>query len=161
MYMYIHVHVYIFPDIWHYLCFLSVQEEVEISLKVYDLDLSSDVDHASDLVDVFVISPSISSTTHAFSNTTRYSGDNDIAHIELAYRLTCSADHYGSDCSYCVYINNETGHYSCDADTGEKICLEGYQNPVTDCIECSSAHNCSECTRTSHTCVPYANIHVC
>ena len=125
---------------------------MEIFLTAHDLDQTTDVDLLSDLVDEFVISPNISSTSHTFSDTNSYSGVNDIAHIQLAFRLTCSADHYGPDCSYCVDTNDETGHYSCDTDTGNKVCLEGYQIPMTDCTECAPTPNCSEYTCTVTQC---------
>lgn len=122
-----------------------LQEELEIFLKVYDLDVSDDVDSHSDELDTFIIHPNITLTNTAFSSSVMYSGSNDVASIELAYRLSCSEGYYGTDCSlYCVDTNDETGHYSCNSTTGSKVCLDGYQNTLANCTECIQlAPNCS------------------
>ena len=42
-------------------------------------------------------------------------------------QLYCDNNWYGIDCStYCVPVNQSNiGHYGCDPDTGEKVCLDG------------------------------------
>lgn len=120
---------------------------MEILITVYDLDLTAKIEANSDIVDNIFIVPSISavpSPRDPFSDTMTFSGS--ISHIQVAFRLTCSPDLYGSDCSvYCVDTNDTSGHFSCDPVTGDRICLGGYQNPSTDCIECTQpAHGCSE-----------------
>ena len=53
--------------------------------------------------------------------------------MELGYRVRCLADYYGRNCSkYCRYTNSSEGHYYCD-NYGNKRCLEGWTNPLTNC----------------------------
>lgn len=33
--------------------------------------------------------------------------------------------------------NDSSGHYTCDPVTGDKVCLDGYEDPTTDCREAS------------------------
>ena len=54
----------------------------------------------------------------------------------ISYEVRCQQNYYSTDCStYCVPSDNSMGHYNCDPSNGNKICLPGYQNPVTNCIE--------------------------
>jgi hypothetical protein len=39
--------------------------------------------------------------------------------------------------------NDTSGHYYCNPLTGDKICQDGYQNPLTNCTECKPSLNCS------------------
>ena len=55
------------------------------------------------------------------------------------YTLLISAD-----CSvHCVETDNADGHYDCDHD-GNRVCLDGYRNASSDCIECVPATGCCE-----------------
>lgn len=55
-------------------------------------------------------------------------------------------DLYGEDCSVpCESHDNDTlGHFTCNSD-GEMVCLEGYQNPDSNCTECRPAQGCCMC----------------
>ena len=45
-------------------------------------------------------------------------------------RVYCDANYYGTDCNtYCVARDDAGGHYRCDKDTGNKICLDGWIGP--------------------------------
>ena len=64
-------------------------------------------------------------------------GENSIARI-IIYRLaiTCKIGYTGSNCGVeeCVPRNDETGHFTCDI-SHNRVCLPGYQNPATYCID--------------------------
>ena len=121
-----------------------MQGEVEILLTVFDLDSSSTIDASSDIVDEILIHPDISavSSNESFSATITYNGT--YSDVQLAFRLTCDPPLYGPNCSFCMDSNDTTGHYYCNPLTGDKICQDGYQNPLTNCTECDSALNCGE-----------------
>lgn len=47
-----------------------------------------------------------------------------------------------SDCSrFCVPRNDADGHYKCDHN-GNRVCLEGYRDPTTNCTQCVTATGC-------------------
>ena len=100
---------------------------MKITIVVFDLDGTSYVDDVSDIVANFMINISSKSMSDINTYSSGYST------LQLAYNLTCIPPHYGLDCSTQCW--NNTGHYMCDPVTGDKICLEGYQNPLTDCTE--------------------------
>lgn len=117
---------------------------VEIVFTVYDLDNTVSIGSSSDVVDNIIISPDISavpSPNDSFSDTMTYSGN--FSRLQLAFRLICGPDHYGPDCSHCVDTNDTTGHFFCDPVTG-RVCLDGYQDPLTNCTECAPATSCSK-----------------
>ena len=46
----------------------------------------------------------------------------------ILVRVYCDTDYYGADCNtYCVGRDDSGGHYSCDDNTGNKICLAGWR----------------------------------
>lgn len=52
----------------------------------------------------------------------------------ILVRVYCDANYYGADCNtYCVGRDDSRGHYRCDDNTGNKICLAGWrgQNCLT------------------------------
>lgn len=127
--------------------FSYLQGTVEIVFNVYDLDFTTSIEDSSDLVDNIFIYPSVSATIpSSFSDPMTYSGIFNFSSIELAFNLTCGPDHYGPDCTLCIETNDTTGHYTCDTSTGEKVCLEGYQEPQTNCVntDCSPIKSSSK-----------------
>ncbi len=47
----------------------------------------------------------------------------------------CKEGYFGPDCGIlCTSRNDSTGHFTCDTN-GIKVCLPGYQNPETICVE--------------------------
>ena len=103
---------------------------------MYDLDGTVNIDHSSsDVVDILLISPDITAVAdNSFSYSMSYSGN--FSHVQLAFQLTCGPAQYGTDCSvYCVETNDTTGHFTCDPATGDRLCLEGYSDPLTNCIQ--------------------------
>ena len=64
-------------------------------------------------------------------------GEDEKISLELSYRLSCSQNYYGSDCSQlCIPRNDNTnGHYTCNTTTGGIICREGWQNITTNCTD--------------------------
>ena len=46
----------------------------------------------------------------------------------ILVRVYCDANYYGTDCNtYCVARDDSGGHYTCDKDTGTKICRTGWR----------------------------------
>ena len=120
----------------------------------------------SDLVDKIFISRSLSAVSlqnGSFTQVMTYSGN--YSELDLSFRLTCGEDFYGPECVFCVDTNDTRGHYSCDRSTGERVCLEGYQNSTTNCTECAPAEGCSEfvlsCLSFSVVCLPLSECLVC
>lgn len=111
--------------------------------NIYDVDITADIDSSSDVVDNIFIYPDVEAN-ESFSDSVTFTGNANISQLELAFRLTCGQDYYGPDCTYCIPTNDSTGHYICDAVAGEKVCLEGYQDPDTDCQNCTPSESCSE-----------------
>lgn len=122
------------------------QGMVELLFTVYDLDSSVTIDAESDLVDNIIITPmifAVPAQNDSFTDIMTFSGN--YTELDISFRLTCGEDYYGPECVFCMDTNDTTGHYTCDRSTGEKVCLEGYQNSDTDCTECAPHQHCSEC----------------
>ena len=47
----------------------------------------------------------------------------------------CAPDHYPPGQCFCTPRNNSGGHFTCNTVTGEKICLEGYRDPDSNCVQ--------------------------
>ena len=87
---------------------------------------------------LFAITPSLQMSNSYISQ--QLSFTQNIATISFDYKLGCSLYYYGSDCSvYCSPVNDDTGHYSCDSD-GNKVCLPGYSDPNTNCLNKGSKY---------------------
>ena len=79
-------------------------------------------------------------------------GIHGVASVNASYRLACTNDnYYGNDCSvYCKSQNDEnTGHYSCNETTGQKICLSGYVDPGSNCTCSVNNPNCFNTAATT------------
>ena len=62
--------------------------------------------------------------------------------LYLTIELSCEEHFYGPECvRLCEPRNDESGHYTCD-NSGNLICLEGYQNEASNCTECSLSSGC-------------------
>ncbi len=67
------------------------------------------------------------STSSSFTPYQTYIGDYGNSRIELTFRVHCDPHFYGSHCSqYCVDTDNVGGHYTCDRNNGNRICLPGW-----------------------------------
>lgn len=45
----------------------------------------------------------------------------------------CSANYFGTDCAtYCIPRDDSLGHYTCNSNTGSKICINGWNG--VDCL---------------------------
>ena len=57
--------------------------------------------------------------------------------IDLKWKLVCNENYYGKCDVFCTPRDDDTnGHYTCDPTTGNKVCCEGYKDPVTNCVKC-------------------------
>ena len=72
-----------------------------------------------------------------------FAGNLSRATIGLSFQVTCAVNFFGSDCnSLCEGRDDALGHFTCDPLTGDKICLQGYQNPAVNCTECIPSNGC-------------------
>ena len=51
--------------------------------------------------------------------------------------ILCDENYYPPDlCNVqCIPQDNSFGHYTCDPESGDRVCLEGYTDPSTFCVE--------------------------
>ena len=119
-----------------------LQREVDICWSVHDLDSSQSINSNSDPVSALIIQvPPL----EPGNLTEVLQFDNAHNHIRLQFRLVCEDIDSVSDCSGpCVPTDNATGHFSCNASTGERVCLEGYTDPWSRCTMCVPSAGCSE-----------------
>lgn len=109
------------------------------------------------LVDVIFVEKTITPTPRAsanFTNDEMYVGNNNHSTIELRFRVVCSEDHYGPNCTtFCTPMDNLQGHFSCDQN-GRIVCNPGYTNTMTNCVECVPAEGCCELPYAANSVVP-------
>ncbi|KAL5464144.1 hypothetical protein EMCRGX_G033111 [Ephydatia muelleri] len=91
----------------------------------------------SDLVDTIFIDVALSPNSSLPVKS--YTGDFDNANIELGFRITCSENYHGNNCT--AYCTPGGAQYHCTAEG--MTCNAGYKNPSTNCTECVPAHGCS------------------
>lgn len=105
------------------------QDGFDLYLEIKDDDTYS----GDDLIDEVIVEvPSTLQTVHSMT----VAGEHGIVSLVLSYTLRCSNNYYSDDCTvYCVPQDDDGGHYTCDSETGEKICRDGWQNPDTLCTE--------------------------
>ena len=73
--------------------------------------------------------------TGGFTMLTTDQGTYNMATFSLNLRAVCKENYYGSDCSMiCEPQDDSTGHFTCGGN-GNRVCLLGYQNPGTNCVE--------------------------
>ncbi len=125
----IHVHLAIKYYATSIMCNM-LQGTVKLYIEVEDYDPLNSNDHVDD---VYVTISLVPNST--FTPRQRYTGIYRNSRIELSFRLQCSSDLYGSNCTtYCVARNDSAGHYSCGSN-GEKICLHGWSEPSSNCTD--------------------------
>ena len=102
------------------------QGAAQLYVEVYDIDDGSD-DHVDDIYVEINLDPNTQFTT-----ATNFYGNNGNSRISLSFRVTCTANYYGTDCAtYCVPTDDSSGHYTCDQRSGARICLNGWSG--SDC----------------------------
>ena len=76
--------------------------------------------------------------TGGFTMLTLDQGTYNMAALSFNFRAVCKENYYDSDCSvlsFCEPQDDDTlGHYNCDSN-GTLVCLTGYQNPASNCME--------------------------
>ena len=117
-----------------------MQGSMELFVRVEDVDIPGD---AASLVAIFVIP--VNTTQMGISSMiyrdTRYQG----SFLRLSFNMSCSQNFYGEDCTAsCIQKDDASGHYICDSH-GKIECMAGFQNPLTNCTECSLAPGCCKC----------------
>ena len=108
-----------------------------LSVSIIDYDGNYQDDKIDEIVSVMALDVS----GRSFRRRT-YEGRFHYASIDLSFHVSCAENFYGSDCgTLCVERNDALGHYTCSSE-GDLVCLDGYQNLVTNCIDCISAVGC-------------------
>ena len=73
--------------------------------------------------------------------------------MSIQLKVYCNTDFYGGNCSVaCTQSDTDAdGHYTCDLDTGEKVCLTGYEGTdckdnIDDCLSdpCQNGAECED-----------------
>nr|ADU54210.1 Delta5 [Amphimedon queenslandica] len=105
-----------------------LQSGFQLYLEVWDDDYAFN----DDLIDRIVFDI-LNRTSSQISHTAI--GVFNRVSLLSSYRLLCSVNYYGFDCSVlCIPYNDDTnGHYTCNSTTGAKKCREGWQNVTNNC----------------------------
>ena len=106
---------------------LCVQGSFQVLVEVYDTDIST----SDDFIDVIFGAPFDMSVGDSITRT--YSGRR--AEITLALEVNCSNYYYGPNCdTFCEEEDSDlNGHYTCNPESGEKECRQGYTDSSTNC----------------------------
>ena len=87
-----------------------------------------------DPVDTFIVHQTLSSTSPTRKTTFTGQRQTKPTTLDLSFTVQCDPNFYGARCSvYCQDTNSESGHYTCGS-SGERVCLEGWTNPVQHCL---------------------------
>ena len=110
-----------------------MQGSFQVLMEVFDTDDFTN----DDFIDVIFGSPFNLSVESSITQT--YSGRR--ATITLTFQVSCSSYYHGPKCDvFCEEMDNDVkGHYTCDPQTGEKLCRPGYTDPASNCI--TGMHN--------------------
>ena len=74
---------------------------------------------------------------------TKYTHQGQVL-LAAQFSVVCKENYFGLDCAtFCEERGDELGHFTCDGE-GNKVCLQGYKNPSTNCTECIPADGCCE-----------------
>ncbi|PVD33964.1 hypothetical protein C0Q70_05226 [Pomacea canaliculata] len=76
------------------------------------------------------------------TKTLRLSGSKTKLNLEM--KVFCDVNYYGPQCAvHCVAADDDSGHYTCDPITGQRICRFGWEGDdcLTDVDECKG-HRC-------------------
>lgn len=96
---------------------------------------------SDDFVDVVVVEMSLSPSPGPTDPTT-YPSRGEVCSFIISFRVECSEGLFGEDCSvFCEPRNDSMGHFSCGSG-GERVCLDGYRDPETNCTDCVPAEGC-------------------
>ena len=59
--------------------------------------------------------------------------------VEIEARVFCEKNYYGKSCeNYCIpNYSDHSGHYKCNAKTGEKVCHDGWKTTM-NAIKCTT-----------------------
>lgn len=119
------------------------QGSVNMYARVNDVDPSDVQDEG--LVAEFEVPITLNPDINNSTDTAAYPGLRNLGQfLRLAFQLSCEENFYGEDCAqFCIGRDDEEGHYSCDINGG-KICLDGFQDPSTNCTQCVLAAECCE-----------------
>jgi hypothetical protein len=117
----------------------STVSSIPVTIIVYDVDSSG-----LSMVDYFLLNVSDTVTLSANYSTTGQR-TNYVTFLYATVNITCDDNFYGLDCAtYCKPTDDCSGHYTCQAITGSKICISGWtgdQCTVSNVSLCPSIVN--------------------
>ena len=151
-----------YKQIKNMFCSIHFQGSFQLLVAVNDVDsFFGFYKYFGEFIDVIYIEESLQ-PNGSFSTPQLYTGMYDKATISLSFRVSCTENYYGPNCAtfcepndnhtcdengsivcrnsyygtrcnvFCEARNDTLGHYQCSRNGG-KICLEGYQDPDTNC----------------------------
>lgn len=120
---------------------------LKLTTHVWDADTFSD-DHLSTWSFDFKIFPKKDSESAPFNEAYTSGGGH---HLWFSHRSYCNAFYHTARCDvYCKAQDTASGHYTCDENSGQKICMQGWTGPSCnqDINECqnSACYNQGSCT---------------
>ena len=115
-------------------CDVFTQEMFQLYIDAKDEDDNGDED--DDLDDIYInfeLKPNSDFPTTLYSNV----GEKGIVSVDLNIKVQCLSDFYGEDCfTFCIpQDDDQSGHFACNAENGTPLCLQGFQNPESDCMD--------------------------
>ncbi|XP_062596704.1 delta-like protein C, partial [Saccostrea cucullata] len=99
---------------------------IKIKVEVWDVDDNSD-DYVDFLAAIYRTIPGFNVTSASLVPYTLSSRTT----LWLRLKVYCDQDYYGENCAtFCQSRDDRFGHYTCDPNTGSKICLKGWQGTL-------------------------------
>lgn len=105
-----------------------MQGAIKLYIEVEDYDSITSNEHVDDIYVTISLVPN-----STFTPRETFIGDSGNSRIELSFRVQCSNNLYGNNCTtFCVTRNDSGGHYTCGAN-GQMLCLSGWSEPLSNC----------------------------
>ena len=85
---------------------------------------------ANDFLDDIFIDLTLEANS-GLSRRNRYIGTQNRVTITMTFRVDCSHNYYGPNCSvFCQEMDDDTnGHFTCNRTDGSRVCLSGFYGP--------------------------------
>ncbi|XP_046566798.1 uncharacterized protein LOC124275345 isoform X2 [Haliotis rubra] len=118
--------------------------ELDVREEQYDLTVNVTDMNTAGKVPVDVISVVINRDMNRINFTTQGTRQINPTTITLSIETSCSQYYYLANCTkHCVAENNCNGHYTCNQDTGDRVCEDGWRGPTCSELIPGSPPDCS------------------
>ncbi|BFZ08930.1 hypothetical protein BsWGS_11969 [Bradybaena similaris] len=131
------------PNPWIITTDRLMDSSIFLIIQVYDEDAVSEDDHTQTWGTTMAetIKPSKNNAPWASKETS--SGSHRLV---FQIRIYCEPNYYNPNCTqFCLASDGPNGHYTCDPNTGAKICLPGWTG--SDCVEDINECSLNYCER--------------